>query len=185
MAEGEGLLGALRIEPAPEEYRAEGFDCGEEDLTDYICDGTSAGDESAGVSRSYLVLKEDELVGYFTVLADRIHLQTSERPAEFRKRYPNAPALKLGRMGVALEHRGQGVGPWILDNVVGLAGELSQKAGLRYITLDALQRPKLVQFYEDYGFLRNKSEGKREALWRKLSSWRDLPYISMRYDLKF
>ena len=77
------------------------------------------------MSGSYLVHGDGaELVGYF--------------------RYPNAPALKLGRMGVELSHQGKGVGEWILDNVVGLAQLLSEKIGVRYVTLDALPHSKLV-----------------------------------------
>ncbi len=67
-----------------------------------------------------MLTDDGQLVAYFTVLADRIHLETKERPKELR--YPNAPAIKLGRMGV------------------------------RYVTLDALPRPGLVTWYERYGF---------------------------------
>jgi GNAT superfamily N-acetyltransferase len=178
----EAFLAALLIEPCPPGFRATGFDCGEQDLTDYICDGTSANDELAGVSRSYLVLLNDKLVGYFTVSADSIRLDTKERPAKVR--YPNAPAIKLGRMGVHLSYWGRGAGEWILDNVVGLAQLLSEQVGIRYVTLDALQRPKLISLYQSYGFVRNKEESKTQRLIRKLKSGQELPHVSMRYDIK-
>lgn len=179
----EEFLDTLQIQPAPNGFKAVGFDCGEPELTDYICDGTSAGDESAGVSRSYLVHEPGgELVGYFTVLADSIRLASGERPRELT--YPSAPAIKLGRMGVHLNYRGRGLGRWILDNVVGLAAEIGEQVGVRYVTLDALQRPRLIDMYADYGFKRNKEERKLAAVRLKLPSWRDLHMVSMRYDIR-
>jgi len=115
-------------------------------------------------------------------LADSIRLQTKERPNGIS--YPSAPAIKLGRMGVQTAYRGRGVGPWIIDNVVGLALEIGSKVGVRYVTLDALQRPKLLAMYEGYGFLRNKAETKTLMERFGLKSEKQLHMISMRYDIR-
>jgi GNAT superfamily N-acetyltransferase len=175
------VLDTLMVEPLPPAFRAGGFDCGEPDLTDYLCDGTAARDEAGGMARTYLVRNAHGLVGYFSVLADAIRLETRERPRDCP--YSAAPALKLGRMGVAREHRGQRVGTWILDYVVGLARELSTQAGLRYVTLDALKREKLVAWYARYGFVRNGGHEKGLAKLRSLASREDLAHVSLRFDI--
>ena len=183
MVRDESFLATLRIALAPEGFRATGFDCGESQLTDYICDGTSADDQASGVSRSYLVYEAaGALVGYFSLQADSIRLETKERPDGVD--YPSAPAIKVGRMGVQQVYRGRGVGSWILDNVAGISLDIGNRVGVRYATLDAIQRPKLIAMYEEYGFVRNRGERRLMAKVPRLASWRDLRQVSMRYDIR-
>lgn len=170
----------------PPEFDPGAFDCGEADLTDYLCGGDARRDQRTGFSRTYLIFSGDQLVGYFTVLADAIRLRTKERPDDIH--YPAAPALKLGRMGVHHEYRGRhGVGPWILDYVVGLARRLSKEVGIRYVTLDALPHDALVRWYGQYGFVRNHGEEDLQKvlreLFRKISREKDLSTVSMRFDI--
>ncbi len=90
-------------------------------------------------------------------------------------------------MGVHRDYRSQGLGTWILDFVVGLARELSEQVGVRYVTLDALPRERLVQWYADYGFVRNHGEEFLQKtvrwLYRKVSRDKELPHVSMRFDI--
>ena len=118
----------MRAIPLPPAFDAGGFDCGEPELTEYLCDGTAATDEGTSVARTYLVLSEDQLVGYFTVLADAIRLATKERPKDVP--YSSVPALKLGRMGVAVASKKQGIGTWILHYVVGMARATRRRRSL-------------------------------------------------------
>lgn len=175
----------ISVTSMPPGFAPGGFDCGEPDLTDYLCDGTASMDELAGFSRTYLVQAEDELVGYFTVLADSIRLRTKERPEGVG--YSTAPALKLGRMGVHLSFRGKDVGVWILDYVVGLARSLSERIGIRYVTLDALRKPKLVSWYKAYGFVENAGEADRKKavlkFFKRLKEGEELSHVSMRFDV--
>ncbi|MDP2955894.1 MAG: GNAT family N-acetyltransferase [Longimicrobiales bacterium] len=184
--EGDGFLSSLRVVPLPEDFTPPPFDCGEPDLTDYLCDGSAAADQRVGYSRCYLVtLPDGHLVGYFAVLADSIRLRTKERPKGVR--YPTAPAVKLGRMGVDNGFRGRGVGTWILHYVVGLARSVAEEAGVRYVTLDALRRDSLVSWYQRYGFVRNEGEADREiAVLKFLKRFKDradLVHTSMRFDI--
>ncbi len=180
-----GFLETLDVLRVPEGFRAEDFNCGEEDLTAYICDGTSASDEQAGVSVSYCVHSDEQMVGYFTVLADSIQLQGKERPDGVS--YPTLPAVKIGRMGVDQPFQGSGVGYWILDYVVGLARALSEQIGVRYVTLDALNRDELVEWYGEYGFVPNKGEATRRTAYQKFfgrfKPGEDPDHISMRFDI--
>lgn len=130
-----------------------------------------------------MALDGEDLIGYFAVLADSIRLQKKERPGGIL--YSTAPAIKLGRMGVDRPFRGRGVGVWILDFVVGLARELTARIGVRYVTLDALTRPGLVAWYEDYGFVRNMGEPERRRALAKHLGFKPRPdsTVSMRYDV--
>lgn len=124
-------------------------------------------------------------MAYFSVLADAIRLDPSERPDGVR--YATAPALKIGRIGVATPYQEQGVGRFILDLIVGFARRNAQRMGLRYVTLDALPRPQLVGWYERYGFERNSGDADEQRWWRwwkrRTPKDRELPHVSMRYDI--
>ena len=179
------FLDTLVVEPLPPAFDAGGFDCGERDLTDYLCDGSAARDQAANVSRTYLVKSEGQLVGYFSILADALTLAVKERPPDCS--YSSAPALKLGRMAVAKEFRRRDVGPWILKAVVGIARQMARTVGLRYVTLDALPADSLVGWYERYGFVRNEGQERRQRILRKefgsVALAEPLPTVSMRLDI--
>jgi GNAT superfamily N-acetyltransferase len=150
-------------------------------MSEYLCEGDVHRDCSASVTKAYIVLLDEVFVGYFAVLSDSIRLQGKEKPKGIP--YPSGPAIKLGRMAVAKEYRGQGIGEWILKYVVGMARDISGTVGVRYVTLDALPRPKLIAWYERNGFVRNKAETRTQKLLRGLKNPEDLPHVSMRRDL--
>ena len=175
----------LDVNLMPPGFQPGGFSCGEEELDDYITDGSAVRDMEASYSQTYLVTHKGELVGYVSVLADAIHLQTKERPDGVT--YPNAPALKLGRMAVRKEYRGNHIGGWMLKYVVAVARQMATTCGCRYVTLDAKRREKLVRFYEEFGFVHNKGESSTRKIIRQGLSRIGLdvllPTFSMRYDI--
>lgn len=175
------FLDTLEVEPLPPALEAGGFDCEEDELTAYLTDGTAARDQASSVARTYLVRSQGELVAYFNVLADAIRLETKEKPDGIV--YSSVPALKLGRMGVERGFKKRGVGHWILDYVVGMARATSVSVGIRYVTLDALKKDRLVHWYSSYGFKENKGHAKLLAKILKLASKDDLSHVSMRYDI--
>jgi hypothetical protein len=155
-------------------------------------------DEVAGVTRTYVVNDTSEahpMVGYVSIFCDAIRLSKEERPTD----HPGAPAVKIGLMGVRQDFRKRkfqerSLGCWILDWVVGLTvDKVLEVAGVRYITLDSLPEPKLVAWYERYGFKKNVEEeysrkilkqARRASLKNKPLSEIDLPHISMRFDIR-
>ena len=62
---------------------------------------------------------------------------------------PSYPAVKLGRLGVSNEYKGQGVGRIIID-FLKIHFVTNNKTGCRFITVDAYD--KSLQFYEKQGF---------------------------------
>lgn len=90
-------------------------------------------------------------------------------------------------MGVDTGFRGRGVGVWILDFVVGLARSIAEDVGVRYVTLDALRKDSLVDWYERYGFVRNEGETEREIavlkFFKRFKGDSDLAHTSMRFDI--
>ena len=113
-------------------------------------------DELTNFARTYAVLRNGNCAGYFTLMADAIRLMIGERPGGVR--YYSAPALKIARLGAHVEHGPKGTGRWMLAVITGLGLRLAEDIGLRYLTVDALPRPKLIEFYERHGFVKNVDE---------------------------
>ena len=180
-----GLLDTLTVKSLPPAFNAGGFDCGNADLSEYLCDGTASREEAAGVGRTYLVYSGDQQVAYFNVLADSIRLSVKERIEGVP--YSSAPAVKLGRMAVALGYQGRGIGTWVLDYVVGMARLMAGSVGVRYVSLDAKTEELATGIYARYGFVRN--EGHETGLkvirnfFRKTPMGEALPHVSMRFDI--
>ncbi|MEX2182129.1 MAG: hypothetical protein WD771_08810 [Gemmatimonadaceae bacterium] len=176
----EDLNERLRILRAPEavtELRA--FCCKEEEIQAYARENALS-DEEALVARSYVVVESGKCVGYFTLLTDAIRLKLEERPSTVR--YLTVPALKIARIGVEISNGKRQIGEWMLLVIVGLARTISADVGLRYVTLDALDRPKLIQWYERMGFVR--SEGEQHHRMRDTGEFeRPLDVVSMRLDI--
>jgi GNAT superfamily N-acetyltransferase len=185
------LLDRLTVESLPPGFKPGGFDSEEPDVVAYICDGSASQDQFDGLTKTYLVKDGDELVGYFSICCDAIKLSKDERPTP---RHPGAPALKIGYMGRQKKYAGQNVGEWILKQVAGIARNIGEAAGIRFITLDSLPREGLVTWYKSQGFLENLREAEIRKILksersRKLSRATsleeiDLPHISMRFDIR-
>ena len=109
------------------------------------------------------------------ILPPGFKLDEQERPKDVR--YVTAPAIKLGRVAVDARFGGNGVGDFVLSYVVGLGRSLADQIGLRYVTLDSLDRPRLIERYEKFGFVRNAAPAVSE-------DGDPSTEISMRFDLR-
>lgn len=135
------------------------FTCGEADLDDFLrSDALRL--QAHRVARTYLGFFETKLVGYVTVLADAVVLETKERKrlALAAHDHPAVPALKIARLAVSTSFREThaGVGTALVHIALAMATDLSDRIGCRLLTLDAY--PESVAFYEKLGFSRNRAK---------------------------
>lgn len=144
---------SLRIEPMPPGFALGGFRCepdGQEDeIGDYLATGTASADQERGFSRSYVVRDDqNEVIAYCTLLADAIILERGESDVDWP--YESAPCLKIARLGVRCDQRGNGLGGKLMAWVIAQAVELGERIGIRYITLDAVASQ--IPWYQRFGF---------------------------------
>jgi GNAT superfamily N-acetyltransferase len=109
---------------------------------------------------------------------DSFVLGTREKPEILR--YKNIAALKIAQLGVHHGFQGRGLGALAVGDVIGLALELSQRVGCRYVTLDA--QPDLVEWYRELGFEVNKLMQKQRIATTTRNP-EEIP-VSMRLDLR-
>lgn len=145
----------------PTKHDVSTFDCGDDDLNDFL--RTDAYRYQADhLSFTRLVFLKGELIGYITLLADCIILQTGEKKKALKEARADHraivtfPAIKIGRLGIKTEYQRSGVGTHLLNYTIGLVFRLNREmnVGCRFITLDAY--PKSISWYQKKQFVFNK-----------------------------
>ena len=132
------------------------FDCGDEDLNDFIMN--RADDyHKAMLSVTYVFEHKasGKIIGYFSLANDKISIDDFGNNTEFnrfrRKRFTNEkrirsyPSVKICRLGIDNDFRGFGVGTKLI-NFIKLFYSKDNKAGCRFLTVDAYHNA--VTFYE-------------------------------------
>ena len=125
------------------------FDCGEPSLNQYLQQHARQSAEKR-ISRTFVaVTKPDSpaILGYHTTLVTT--LEVTQVPTKLGK--AKIPALLLARLAVDQQFQGQGVGEFLLLDVLRRAVIISEQTGLYAVVLDALTE-NAKSFYLRYGF---------------------------------
>src|SRR5580704_5629007 len=107
-------LSDLEIVPFDATHDVSNFDCNDDDLNDFL-KNDAAKYQADHLSHTRIVLLNGTLVGYITLLADCIILQTGEKKKalkEARAHHQSVytfPAVKIGRIGIQKEHQRSGI----------------------------------------------------------------------------
>ena len=113
---------------------------------------------------TYLLESETETIAYFCISNDNLKREINERLTEQesgiwnrlsrqipnRKRRGSYPAVKIGRLAVSQKYEGNGFGRTMINTVTSMYLEEKQRAGCRFITVDA--NASAFHFYEKNGF---------------------------------
>lgn len=107
----------------------------------------------SAVTRLYFD-ENQNLVGYFTLHNDLVHVFSNQRKKHEWKLPMNIdhfPAIKIHYLGVDKRYRGLGYGRYLLSEAVHVVQELAGKSGCNFITVEALFNA--IGFYEKFGFV--------------------------------
>ena len=156
----------IKIERINENHPIGGFWSYEKELVDFLLEDALVNQKSQ-ISATYLwFLDTGELVGYITLLNDRINLEGNLKEV-FRDKgieYHSLPALKIGRLCVDDRFLRRGVGTMMIDFAIKVAYHIFDKySGCRFIVLDAKrnQENDPIHFYKKQGFqvLKERKKG--------------------------
>lgn len=129
------------------------FDSGVAALDDYL--RRRAGQHQRDGIATTHVLTNDErpthILGYCALSAAQLHLD--ELHASDQKRLPAypVPAMRMGRLAVALSEQGKGYGQLLVGHAVNLALTVRPTLGVRVLIVDA-KDAQAAAFYVAYGF---------------------------------
>ena len=139
----------------------ESFNCGDEDLDDFIQNDTPLYREAL-LAVTYIIERrtDNRTVGFFSLANDRISIKDFPTNNEFNKfrrhrfvnekRLTNYPAVKLCRFALSDDLKGKHMGSFLLDFMKRYF-TTDNKSGCRFMTVDAYRNA--VPFYEKNGFL--------------------------------
>lgn len=102
---------------------------------------------------TYLFYYDETLIGYVTLAMSSISAQRLEEAETVRLRF--YPCLLIGRLAVDNSWRRKGIGSYLAEWATGLAMELSEIIGCRYVVLEA--KESKVTFYSGCGFRKGAS----------------------------
>ena len=118
------------------------FDCGDDDLNEFLLKD-SFENLNENLCTIFLCAYEEEILGFFSLSADSIKIN---EPLTIKYKY--YPAIKIGRLGVQKEYHNKGVGSFLLKWINGYCKVISETIGVRFISVDAYNLEKPLNFYE-------------------------------------
>lgn len=137
------------------------FDCGDEDLNDFIF-GDAMLYFKVRLATTYVLEDKNtkETIGYFSLAHDRISLTdfpSNSAYNRFRKQFfaqgkmfKSYPALKICRLATDKKYHGEGIGTMMVNMII-TSYKSDNKAGCRFITVDAYA--DALPFYYQQGFV--------------------------------
>ena len=141
--------------------QCKGFTCKEEDITEFFTqDYADYAYQLLG--KSYCFVKPDtsEIVCAFTVANSSVKVDSL--PSNLRnklnrkipnaKRRPQYPAVLVGQLAVSDLVSGHHVGDELLDFIKSWFIDPLNKTGCRYVIVDAVNHPKVFEYYQRNGF---------------------------------
>jgi GNAT superfamily N-acetyltransferase len=126
------------------------FDCGNEDLNDWLKRRALA---SEGRSARTTVLCDGQRVAGYYCLATGSIERESLSSARLRKNLPDPiPILVLGRLAIARDYQGRGLGKALLKDAILKTVTASEIAGVRALVVHAID-DAAARFYQKHGFV--------------------------------
>ena len=130
-------------------HRIESFDSGNSQLNDWL-KRRALKNELEGASRTYVLCAEDIVVAYYCLANGAIAQITAT--GKVRRNMPDPiPVMIIGRLAVAQQWHGMGIGRALLRDAVLRTLQAAEIAGIRAILVHAISEDA-KQFYEKCGF---------------------------------
>ena len=135
----------VRIVRLTQDYVFKSFDCGDEDLNDFLLKDSKAYLQNR-LSVTYIMETSDRTIGYFSVLNDKLALYESDKATwrkvkhlfKHAKHRSDYPAVKIGRLAIDKKYQNHHIGTDMLNFIKFLFSERNQ-SGCAFITVDALK----------------------------------------------
>ncbi|PKL75026.1 MAG: GNAT family N-acetyltransferase [Candidatus Melainabacteria bacterium HGW-Melainabacteria-1] len=143
------------FEPLDSQHDRQGFTTSQTSLELFIKQQARQ-EMSKGVSVTYVMRQKESMliIGYYSLSAHSV--RASDLPEALSRklpRYPQIPALLLGRLAIDSRFQGQGLGSMLLYNALETALQTSHLIGAVAVVVDALDEAA-ASFYAKYDFRR-------------------------------
>ena len=141
--------------------QCKGFICKDEDITEFFAhDYADYAYQLLGKSYCFVKPETSEIICAFTVANSSVKVDSL--PSNLRnklnrkipnaKRRPQYPAVLVGQLAVSDLFSGHHVGDELLDFIKSWFIDPLNKTGCRYVIVDAVNHPKVFEYYQRNGF---------------------------------
>ena len=136
--------------PLSAAHNIETFDCGEAVLNDWL-KRRALKNEGAGASRTFVVCRETEVVGYYVLATGSV--MHKEAPGKIKRNMPEPiPVMVLGRLAVDKNVQSIGIGRGLLKNAILRTLAVAKQAGIKALLVHALSE-EARKFYLRCSFI--------------------------------
>ncbi len=147
----------LQLTRLTDTFPINSFDCGDEDLNDFLLNDAKAFQRKQ-IAYTYILEDDGRILAYFCLLNDKISRQDSsnsmwkriKKEFPIEKQFSSYPAVKIGRFAVDKSMRGTGLGTELMTSLKFLLQEKHVVSAFRFITVDAYINA--IPFYEKNDF---------------------------------
>jgi len=140
------------------------FSCGKSELDTYLRHFARQNDEH-GIGCTYVAVQSNSntVAGYFTLSTASIEfVNLPKHLAKGIPKYP-IPCVLIGKLAVARDRQGQGIGRFLLWEALRIAFNVAQEIAIFLVVVDALDEDAR-QFYLHNGFEGLKEDRRRLAV---------------------
>jgi GNAT superfamily N-acetyltransferase len=142
----------MRILPLIGSHDRQGFDCGRQELNDWLRQVARQHQEK-GLSKTFVAIREEEpgcICGYYALTLAQ--LENRHLPEAWRKKLPRRiPGVRLGRLAVDQRYQGKKLGELLLVDALVRAGRIYREAGGIGLFVDAIDE-ETAGYYRRFGF---------------------------------
>ena len=129
----------MQVQALAGDHDRQGFDCGRRELNDWLRQ-VARQHQDKGLSKAFVAVREEaptRICGYYALtLAE---LEHRHLPEAWRKKLPRRiPGVRLGRLAVARQYQGKGLGELLLVDALTRARRIQVEAGGIGLFVDAL-----------------------------------------------
>ena len=142
----------MQVQALAGDHDRQGFDCGRRELNDWLRQ-VARQHQDKGLSKAFVAVREEaptRICGYYALtLAE---LEHRHLPEAWRKKLPRrVPGVRLGRLAVATQYQGKGLGELLLVDALTRAQRIHVEAGGIGLFVDALDE-QAAGYYRHFGF---------------------------------
>jgi ribosomal protein S18 acetylase RimI-like enzyme len=132
------------------------FDCGVDELNIFLKQYAHQ-NQSKNMSKTYVAIvatsadDQKKIIGYYTLSAG--HIECDQLPERVKSKLPKypIPIARIGRLAVDKNHKGQGIGEFLLHDALINVLNITEKIGIFAVVVDAKNDGAKI-FYNKYGF---------------------------------
>ena len=142
----------LRIEPINRKHQRKAFTCAKPDLASYLQKHARQNDDK-NIAKTFVAVDDADIVhGYYSLSTSSIEFKNI--PPEHSKGLPSypIPAVLIGKLAVASDSEGEGLGSQLLINALQRILRASEQMAIKVVLVDAIDE-EAKGYYLRFGFI--------------------------------